>query len=407
MEGEEKRGSMLTAVLCFIMIFTGLGFVSSPRSLYVVPVTEALEIERSLYSFVDSLRYVATAVVNLFFGILVARFGARRLIGVGFLSLALSMLCFALADGVWLLYLAGVLMGVGFSFTATTMVGYVVGRAYPKNRGTVMGAVLAANGLGGALSTPFVSSMIHGEIGYRGSALAVGAAVLLVGIVTVILFREVRGPATAKATPAPTAEATADEVRTGHVRFILLGAVIFVTGFCLQGIQGVAAAHMSDVGLGEDLIATILSVHMFVLTFSKFMTGFLYDRLGLRLTVLINMTGAVGVSLLLALLVPGAVGGVMGFGYALLSAMALPLETVMLPIYAREFFGQSGYASRLGIIVSLNTAGYALGAPFLNLVFDMTGTYLAGFLVTAVLMGGVLVLIQCILPRKNGYVDVA
>ena len=82
MEGEEKRGSMLTAVLCFVMVFTGLGFVSSPRSLYVVPVTEALEIERSLYSFVDSLRYVATAVVNLFFGALVVRFGARRLIGV-------------------------------------------------------------------------------------------------------------------------------------------------------------------------------------------------------------------------------------------------------------------------------------------------------------------------------------
>lgn len=400
---QEKKSNRLTAVLCFVMIFTGLGFVSSPRSLYVVPVTEALGIERSLYSFVDSLRYVATALVNLFFGVLVVRFGARRLIGVGFLSLALSMLCFALADGVWLLYLAGVLMGVGFTFTATTMVGYVVGRAYPKNRGTVMGAVLAANGLGGTLSTPIVSAMIHGEVGYRGSALVVGATLLLVGTVTVILFREARGPAEVKKAPTPMAEAAADEVRTGHVRFFLLGAVIFATGFCLQGIQGVAAAHMSDVGLDEDLIATVLTVHMFVLTFSKFMTGFLYDRLGLRLTVLINMIGAVCVSLLLAFLVPGTVGGVMGFCYALLSAMALPLETVMLPIYAREFFGQSGYASRLGIIVSLNTAGYALGAPFLNLVFDLTGTYLVGFFVTAALMSGALVLVQLIIPkRQNG-----
>ena len=399
---QEKKSNRLTAVLCFVMIFTGLGFVSSPRSLYVVPVTEALGIERSLYSLVDSLRYVATALVNLFFGVLVVRFGARRLIGVGFLSLALSMLCFALADGVWLLYLAGVLMGAGFTFTSTTMVGYVVGRAYPKNRGTVMGAVLAANGLGGALSTPIVSGMIHSAVGYRGSALAVGAIVLLVGIVTVSLFREAGAPPDeGEASAAPTARVTADGGKTGAVRFLLLGAVIFVTGFSLQGLQGVAAAHMSDVGLAEGLIATVLSVHMLCLTFSKFMTGFLYDRLGLRLTVLLNMIGAVCVSLLMAFLVSGTVGGVMGFCYALLSAMALPLETVMLPIYAREFFGASGYASRLGIIVSLNTAGYALGAPFLNLVFDLTGTYLVGFFVTAALMSGALVLVQLIIPKRQ------
>lgn len=399
MEQENRRGSILTAVLCFLMIFTGLGFVSSPRSLYVVPVTEALEIERSLYSIVDSLRYVATAVVNLFFGVLVVRFGARRLIGVGFLALVGSMLCFAFAEGLFLLYLAGILMGIGFSFTATTMVGYVVGRAYPNNRGTVMGAVLAANGLGGALSTPIVSAMIHSEAGYRGSALLVATIVLVVGVVTVVLLRG--GAGTAPAEKKAGARDRAAEAPAGGVRFLLLGVAIFITGFCLQGIQGVAAAHMSDVEIGEELIATILSIHMLLLTCSKFMTGFLYDRFGLRVTVLIDMIGAVGVSLLLAFLMPGAIGGVMGFGYAILSALALPLETVMLPIYAREFFGQNGYASRLGIIVSLNTAGYALGAPFLNLIYDLTGTYLAGFLVTATLMGGVLILIQCILPRKG------
>lgn len=400
---EKSAGNKLTAVLCFLMIFTGLGFVSSPRSLFVIPVTEALEIERSLYSFVDSLRYVATATVNLFFGALVTRFGARRLIGVGFLALTASMLLYTFSHTVWLLYLAGILIGIGFSFTATTMVGYVIGRAYPKNRGTVMGAVLAANGLGGALSTPIVSALIHSEVGYRGATLTVAAIVFAVGAVTVIFLRD-SGTATEEAhqkkeQKEETAGSAAGSLLTA--RFLLLSACIFVTGFCLQGIQGVAAAHMDDVGISEEMVAVILSLHMLCLTVSKFMTGFLYDRFGLRIAVLIDMLGAVGVSLLLALLVPGAVGNAMGLGYAVLSALALPLETVMLPIYAREFFGAEHFAGRLGILVSINTAGYALGAPFLNLIFDRTGTYLCGFLTTAALMAAVTLTVQFLIPRKS------
>ena len=40
----------------------------------------------------------------------------------------------------------------------------------------------------------------------------------------------------------------------------------------------------------------------------------------------------------------------------------------------------------LGIIVSVNTAGYAAGSLFMNACFDMMGTYKAGLLVCAVIM---------------------
>ena len=84
-----ERYTRVIIVLCFLMIFTALGFASSTRSLFVVPVTGALGIERSVYSVTDTLRFVSTSVVNLFFGVLIARFGARRLIGAGFFLLVL------------------------------------------------------------------------------------------------------------------------------------------------------------------------------------------------------------------------------------------------------------------------------------------------------------------------------
>ena len=82
---------------CFVMVFTTLGFCSSTKRLFLGPMTEALGIARSIYSINDSCRYITTSVVNLFFGALVAKFGLRRLIGFGFLSLIGSMLMYSVA----------------------------------------------------------------------------------------------------------------------------------------------------------------------------------------------------------------------------------------------------------------------------------------------------------------------
>ena len=93
---KESRRKLLirifALVLSFLMVMTALGFCSSPRSLYVVPVSTALGIGRSVYAVTDTIRFVTTAVVNLFFGSLVTRFGAHRMIGIGFLSLFLFAL---------------------------------------------------------------------------------------------------------------------------------------------------------------------------------------------------------------------------------------------------------------------------------------------------------------------------
>ena len=128
---EEKKKSnykWVVVAACFLMIFTCLGFGSSTKPLMLKPITESLGIERSLFSINDSFRYITTSIVNIFFGALIAKFGARKLIGFGFLALTGSALCYALATHVLVLYLGGMLLGMGFSFTTTTMVGFVVNK---------------------------------------------------------------------------------------------------------------------------------------------------------------------------------------------------------------------------------------------------------------------------------------
>ena len=75
---EKIDYKWIITIACFLMIFTCLGFCSSNKGLYLAAITKALGIKRSLFSINDSCRYVTSAVINMFFGSLVTRFGQER-----------------------------------------------------------------------------------------------------------------------------------------------------------------------------------------------------------------------------------------------------------------------------------------------------------------------------------------
>ena len=78
--GEKKLDYKWIVVgVCFLTVMITLGFCSSTKSLYLDVVTKKLGIDRSLFSLNDTCRFVANAIVNLFFGALVMKFGTKKL----------------------------------------------------------------------------------------------------------------------------------------------------------------------------------------------------------------------------------------------------------------------------------------------------------------------------------------
>ena len=397
--------------LCFLMVFTCLGFCSSNKSLYVTAITEALGIKRSLFSIGDSCRFIVTAIVNIFFGTLVNRFGTKKLIGAGFICLAASALIYSSATNVWGFYLGGCILGMGLSWTTTTMVGAVVNKWCKENRGTIMGAVLAANGLGGALAAQIVSPLIYEEgnaFGYRNAYRLVAVIVLAVGVLVMIFFRENPKGYVAQEPVVHKKKARGEgwvgiEFDKAKKMSFFYGAVIciFLTGVVLQGINGIAAAHMKDTGLDTGYVATVLSAHSLALTGFKFLVGFLYDRFGLRVTVNISAITAVIVTFMLAMVTNSPAGMILAMAYGIFSSLALPLETIMLPIYANDLLGEKSFNKALGIFTSVNTAGYAVGSPLVNWCYDITGSYAPALIVCAFLMLGITVALQFVISAAR------
>ena len=81
----------ITIAMCFLMVMISLGFTSSTKSLFPDEIAKELGTERSLVAIGESCRYIATAVVNMFFGFLVEKFGPKKLICVGYMFLIASM----------------------------------------------------------------------------------------------------------------------------------------------------------------------------------------------------------------------------------------------------------------------------------------------------------------------------
>ena len=121
LRGKKIDYKWIIIVASFLMVFTCLGFCSGNNGLFLPAITDATGIKRSLYSFTITFRYIAVTISNLFFGTLVAKFGTRKLIAFGFSVLACAMFIFANATSLPGLYIGGFFVGVGLSYTSTTM----------------------------------------------------------------------------------------------------------------------------------------------------------------------------------------------------------------------------------------------------------------------------------------------
>jgi MFS family permease len=388
---------ILVVAACFCMGFVCLGFCSSNKSLYLGAITEALGIKRSLFSINDSCRYVSTAIVNLFFGTLIAKFGPRKLVAAGFLSLIASTLIYATANHVAVFYLGGMFLGIGLSWCTTTMVSYLVGKWYPEKRGTITGFALCANGLGGALAAQIVTPIIYEQgnpFGYRNAYYLVAILLAVTGVIATILVKEPKesqGTAAKKKSRGKswTGITLAEALRKPY--FYGAAICVFVTGMGLQGITGIAGTHLKDVGIDKGLVATILSTHSVVLCGSKFLAGFSYDKLGLRKTLLICEFCGVCSFVALALSGSSSAGTALAFAWSALAALSLPLETVLVPLIAADLFGDKEFAKIMGIFVSVNTAGFAFGTPTANAIFDIFGTYTPALYIIAGAMLAIMV----------------
>lgn len=397
--------NVIIIILCFMSILFGLGMWGA-RSYFTVPVTEALGFTRAEFAIVDTMRYVSGAITSLIFGLLIGKFPTKVLLLIGFAFMAIAAFLFSFTTNLYVFYLGGILYGIGIGLSGTTMMGYIISLVCTKNRGTITGIVLAANGIGGAIAIQIVTPLIkESTFGYQSAYQALAGIFIAMFVILLILYREPHKPegATVKKKKARGAGWVGISFNEATKKTYFYGACvcIFLTGLCLQGVGGCKAPHMQDVGLDLTFIASVGTVSSLLLTTSKFLNGFLYDRIGLRWTITIDCASSVIFMAMLYFINNSLLGMVLCVLITIFYAIALPLETVMIPIYANDLFGDKSYAKILGIFSAINQAGYALGGIIINSIFDAFGSYKIAIVLCGIIMIAVVVFLQFIISSAN------
>ena len=412
MLNEKKKFNygFIVIAICFLVTGVSLGFCSSARTLYVKPITEALVIGRGAFSLSDTFRFVSTTIINIFFGTLINKFGAKKLICAGFICLMGFSVINMLAEEIWMFYVAGILLGIGLAWTSTTMVGAVVNLwCREENKGKITGLILSSNGLFGALATEIVSPIIYREaFGYRDSYKVV-TVILAIVLALVIIFFKDRPKGTEKAVIEKKQKKSRGRGWVGmeynqilqKPYFYIACVCLAFTGMSLQGLSGIAVPHMQEKGISNQLVTTMTSLGLIVLMGTKILTGFMFDKKGIRFTMNICLISTF-ISVVAQVFVDSSdLGIALSFVRLVFQDIALPLETVMLPLYASELFGNKSYMSVLGVFTAVNYAGYAVGAPFGDLIFSITKSYKIAFIIFGALMLFIAVSMQFVVKASR------
>jgi MFS family permease len=355
----------------FAALFTVFG-VTYSFGAFFEPISAEFGTGRGASSVVFSLTSLLFFTLGVISGPASDRFGPRPLLLVGAAAFGAGLVATAAADRLWVAYLTyGVGVGVGVGCVYAPMLA-TVGGWFERRRALALGVTVSGIGLGILVAAPLSARLID-AYGWRTTYVifAVAGAVVLALSAVLVSAPPSDGTTVQRGTGAA--------LRTREYRWLYLSNVLL----CL--VLFVPFVHLptfaEDAGLGATAAAGLVGLIGAASIVGRIALGGIADRagplLGYRVSFLL-----IGVSFALWWigddpwsLVAFAV--VLGVGYGGYVALT--------PVVLAALFGVDRLGGLLGILLTANAVGSAVGPPAVGLAVDATGGYGAAVPVLAAL----------------------
>jgi MFS family permease len=301
-----------------------------------------------------------------------ALFGSACL-AVGFSLAATST---SLVEFYWM---HGVLLGLLGSASVFTPLVADISHWFTARRGIAVAIVISGSYLGGAVWPPVAQSLFD-SIGWRATYQAFAWYSLLVMIPLCFVFAPTRKTT---ASGANSIREQAFPARPLGMRPNSLQSLICVAGLgcciAMSVPQVHLVAHATDLGHSAVDGARMLALMLACGVVSRIASGWLSDRIGGLKTLLM---GSVAQGVMLVAFIP--FDGLTAL-YVLAALFGFS-QGGIVPSYAiivRAFFPPGAAGWRIGATMLFTMLGMALGGWFAGVLYDLTGSYTAGFIMGA------------------------
>lgn len=373
--------SLQIRILIAVTIGLALGYSNlavTTFGLFVSPLADLYGWGRQDISTAASIMLLCALVAAPMGGWLADRYGAKPVVMLSSVFLAIAFAVAGLAgDSLAIFYVAYAAIALGGMGTMPPCYTRNIVRHFDAGRGFALGISLAGIGVIAAFLPPLVSTVIH-AYGVKG------AYFLLAGLSLIPFFIVYRMLLSAPAARESLSIRQESELRLFSAagawnRLLRIALVALLLGLFTGATWTNMTPLLLDKGMSNGGAALTMSVLAASMTVSRVITGFLLDKIHVKVVAAIFLSPVV---IALFILASGVQGVYAAFCVAVIG-IGIGAEFDIVSYAISRYLPNAYYGRLFGVCYSMVALGSALGARLFGGVFDLTGDYgLALFIVT-------------------------
>lgn len=384
-------------VACFLISLLLGGFVVLGFTAFFEPIANEFGWSYVQISFAASLRGVELGLLAPLLGLVIDRWGPRRLMVAGTILVGLSLIFLSRTNSLTVYYGVFALLAIGISGLSPTVIMTAVANWFRKKVGLATGIMSSGFALGGLL-IPVVVKLID-IFDWRITFFLLGLTIWIIGIPLSLLVRHkpeqygyhVDGeqenvPISYKSLPSvQNQERDIGIVQALRSRiFWHIGVAMTLQFLSISAVTVHVMPYLSTVDIPRSvsgLVATALPLASII---GRVGSGWLSDKfnkkrvaIGFFTMMVFGLLSFMNASIDKAwLLVPFFICFGIGWGG----------NNIIRPALIREYFGISKFGAILGFTMGMSSVGGILGPLFAGWAFDYWGNYNIAWLVMVCLV---------------------
>lgn len=361
--------------LCITLLIAMIGNVGMWAVIIIMPKVQAeFGIARADAALPYTLTMVGFALGNLVIGRVVDRFGVTTALICSAITIAFGYVLAGVSTSVFMLAAVQFIIGFGTAASFGPLIADISHWFY-KRRGIAVGVAASGNYLSGAI-WPILLSGILADHGWR-TVYYVLAVLTLALVIPLALMLKRRIPEAASIHAETMSRTNARSVSFSPRTLQWLLALAGV-GCCVA--MSMPQVHIvslcADLGYGPAVGAEMLSLMLMGGVVSRLASGFVADRLGGVMTLLIGSTLQC-IALFLYLPFDGLASlYVVSLVFGLSQGGIVPSYAIIV----REYLPAKEAGARVGFVIMATIVGMALGGWMSGWIYDLTGSYHAAFI---------------------------
>ena len=402
---EQAKMARRIAGALFVTLFLLWGSGYNTFGVFFPPLLKEFHGTHASISLCATAIVLFTGAAAPVAGWLIKVVDVRAVMGAGATLAGVSLLGISRASSFNHLLGWYVLLGVGLGGSTMVPASLILTNWFKERRGTVLGVATAGMELGGVIMT-LLSARLISTNGWRTAYVVLALPVFLIVLPLVIMVIRARpetfgaefadgesGPTVSSNPPIAPQEGL--EVREAFRKrsFWLLGLAQFCFGLGVAGALIHLVPLMLKAGYSAASAALALSSVHALITVGKPTMGAVGDSIGARKA----LAGAFAICALgIVLMGDAGRAPVLALGIFFYAFM-LATPIALVPVILLDIAGPRSLGTLFGLLFFVQTIGAAIGPIIVGWVFDITGSYMAGYtLSAAIFFGAAVSILGCV-----------